>query len=97
MAEFQVTSNEVQSKSLELQNLAKQMRSKIDEMDQIEQNLAGMWEGDAHEAFRSNYTQSKQKMMTFVNALEKYFLTLNDIAVTYHNSENKNIQTANNQ
>ena len=94
MAEFQVTSTEVQSKAAELQQIAKQMRTKIDELGQLEKTLAGMWEGEAHDAFHSTYEQNEQKMLLFVNALEKYFLTLYEIAVKYHNSEVKNVQTA---
>ena len=94
MAELQVTSTEVQSKASELQQISKQMRTKIDELSQLEQTLAGMWEGEAHDAFHNTYEQNEQKMLMFVNALEKYFLTLYDIAVKYHNAEAKNIQTA---
>ena len=94
MAEFQVTSTEVQNKSLELQQIAKQMRTKIEELGQLEQTLAGMWEGEAHDAFHNGYGQNEQKMLMFVNALENYFLALNEIAVKYNNAEAKNIQTA---
>lgn len=94
MAEFQVTSSEVQSKSLELQNISKQMLQKIEELGQLEKTLAGMWEGEAHDAFHNTYVQDEQKMMLFVNTLEKYCVTLNDIAVKYNNSEAKNIQIA---
>ena len=97
MAEFQVTSSEVQSKAMELQQLEKQMRTKIDELGQLEKSLSGMWEGEAHDAFHNTYAQNEQKMLMFVNALEKYFLTLNEIAVKYHNSEARNIQTAQGQ
>lgn len=94
MAEFQVTSTEVQNKATELQQISKQMRTKIEELSQLEQTLAGMWEGEAHDAFHNAYGQNEQKMLMFVNALENYFLTLNEIAVKYNNSEAKNVQTA---
>lgn len=94
MAEFQVTSNEVQTKAAELQQISKQMRTKIEELTQLEQTLSGMWEGEAHDAFHGTYSQNEQKMLMFVNALENYFLTLNEIAVKYNNAEAKNIQTA---
>ena len=94
MAEFIVTANEVQSKAMELQNIAKQMRVKIDELGAIEKKLSGMWEGDAHDAFHTTYANDEQKFLLFVNAVEKYFLALNEIAVNYHNSEVKNVETA---
>ena len=94
MAEFQVTRNEVQTKAAELQQISKQMRTKIEELTQLEQTLSGMWEGEAHDAFHGTYGQNEQKMLMFVNALENYFLTLNEIAVKYNNAEAKNIQTA---
>ena len=94
MAEFQVTSTELQSKAAELQQISKQMRTKIEELGQLEQTLSGMWEGEAHDAFHNGYGQNEQKMLMFVNALENYFLALNEIAVKYNNAEAKNIQTA---
>ncbi|MBR2996784.1 MAG: WXG100 family type VII secretion target [Lachnospiraceae bacterium] len=94
MAEFIVTANEVQSKAMELQNIAKQIRTKVDEMGAIEKKLSGMWEGDAHDAFHTTYGNDEQKFLLFVNAVEKYALALNEIAVNYHNSEVKNIETA---
>ena len=68
--------------------------TKIEELTQLEQTLSGMWEGEAHDAFHGTYGQNEQKMLMFVNALENYFLTLNEIAVKYNNAEAKNIQTA---
>ena len=41
MAEFQVTSSEVQNKAMELQQLEKQMRTKIDELGQLIEVLKG--------------------------------------------------------
>ena len=100
MAEFTVTSNQVRAKEGELQNLNSSYKQKIDSLEQIVKGLDGMWEGDAHDAFKSSFAKDaafekdKVNLWNFYNAIEKYCQTLLEIAQNYEKAEAKNVQTA---
>lgn len=94
MAEFTVTSNQVRAKEGELQTLNASYKTKVDELEQIVNGLAAMWEGDAHDAFHSAFEKDKVQLWNFYNAIEKYCSTLLEIAQNYEKAEAANVATA---
>lgn len=50
MAEFTVTATELNNKAGELERLNKSLEQKIQALEQENNSLASMWEGDAKEA-----------------------------------------------
>jgi WXG100 family type VII secretion target len=94
MAEFTVTSSQVKEKEGELQNLNASYKTKVDSLEQIVSELAGMWEGEAHDVFHSTFEKDKTQLWNFYNAIEKYCATLLEIAQTYEKAEQQNIMTA---
>lgn len=94
MAEFTVTAAEVRNKATELRDLNARYRNLINELEAEVNKLSTMWEGEAHDAFDNSFKVDKVKMDNFYNAIEKYCVTLGEIAVNYQNAEAKNVATA---
>ncbi len=52
-----------------------------------EASLAGMWEGEAQQAFRSTFNNDKAQFDAFYNVIEQYATALDNIATEYDNKE----------
>lgn len=94
MAEITVTSAELRAKANELRQLNSQFRKSVDDMTATEQQLVGMWDGEAKEAFHNAYNSDKTQMDTFYDTIEKYCQTLEANADKYEKAEQKNVETA---
>ena len=95
MAKIVVTSVTIQSGAEELQNLNAQLKNAVNTLAQLEEALAGMWEGDAQEAFRRAFQSDKIQMDNFFNAIEVYVQRLLTAAQRYAQAEAQNVETAN--
>lgn len=94
MAEFTVTAAEVRNQAAQLKELNAKFKTAVGELEAEVGKLTAMWEGEAHDAFDVAFKNNKIKMDNFYNAIEKYCVTLSEIAVNYANAENKNVATA---
>ncbi|MBO6137339.1 MAG: WXG100 family type VII secretion target [Lachnospiraceae bacterium] len=94
MAEIFVTPGELRSKAAELRELNAQFKTNVEELTATEGSLSSMWEGQAHDAFRSAFETDKGQWETFHTTIENYCITLENIATEYENAENKNAETA---
>lgn len=94
MAEIRVTPSELRSKADELERLNSQFKQEVTSMTGYEQDLAGMWEGEAQKAFRKAFSDDKQKMDLFAQNIERYVQALRDDAQKYENAERKNVDIA---
>lgn len=94
MAEFTVTSKQLYDKAAELERANNQLKQKIDFLRQQDQALSKMWEGDAHDAFKSSFAKDAQKMDNFYKGIQKYVTALRDIAQKYEIAESRNKATA---
>lgn len=94
MAEIKVTSGELKSKADALQQYVTKFRSEVDKMVGYEQDLAGMWEGEAQAAFRKAFNDDKAKMDQFALNIDRYILALRTDAAKYEEAENKATQIA---
>lgn len=94
MAEIRVTTGELQNKAGELRQLNDQFKKAVEEMSASEQQLAGMWDGDAKEAFHNAYMSDKSQMGVFADTIEKYCQALESNAAEYGVVELKNVSTA---
>lgn len=95
MALIRVTSAQLQSGAQELANLNSQFKSAVQQLENTEQALAGMWEGDAKEAFHRAFNSDKIQMDNFYNAIEVYITRLQNAAAKYQQAEALNVDTAN--
>ena len=94
MAEFKVTSGELRNKAAELRTLNEQFKKAVEEMTANEQQLMGMWDGDAKETFHAAYNNDKSQMENFYQVIEKYCQALENNATQYEQAESKNVNTA---
>ena len=94
MSEFRVSLNEVQSKAEELKQLNSQFKNAVSELEGIEQQLVGMWEGAARDAFHNAFSNDKIQMDNFYAAIELFAQTLSGIAAKYAQAEAMNVDLA---
>lgn len=91
---FQVTPKTLRTKADGLRNQNKTLRAKIEDLRTQAKNLDQMWEGDAHNAFRTQFVTDMQKMDEFCATIDAYANALDNISVQYENAESKNTSTA---
>lgn len=94
MAEIKVTSSELRAKASELRQINSQFKKAVDDMTSTEQQLIGMWDGEAKDAFHKAYNSDQAQMTTFYQTIEKYCQTLEEGAAKYEAAEKKNLSTA---
>lgn len=94
MALIQVSAAELKAKAAELRNLNAQFKSQVGNLESQEQNLVGMWEGEARDAFHTAFNNDKTQMDNFYNLIEQYCVALENIAVQYERAEAQNVSTA---
>ncbi len=87
---IQVTPKTLRDKASELRNQNKTLRSQIESLRSQESSLSGMWEGEAHDTFKSEFTKDITKIDEFCAAIDAYANALDTIANQYENAENKN-------
>lgn len=95
MAELKVTASQLTAKAGELKQLNATFKNKVNSLEETEATLAGMWEGEAKEAFHKAFTSDKTQMNNFYNAIEQYVAVMEELATRYANAEAQNVQTAN--
>ena len=94
MATFRVTPNELRAKAEELRALNAQFKSEVGNMEALEGALAGMWEGQAKDAFHNAFISDKTQMNNFYNAIEVYVQRLEATAAKYAQAEAANVEIA---
>lgn len=94
MAEFRVSINEVQKKAEELRELNSQLRTAVSDLDGVETELVGMWEGQARDSFHTAFSNDKGQMENFSNVIEMFTQTLEGIAAKYAQIEAANVDIA---
>ena len=93
MAAFNVTPAQLKSLASELEQLNSQFKSAVGNLEQTEQNLGTMWEGEAKNAFRSAFQRDKSNMDLFHANILKFVAALNTMAAKYEQAENANVST----
>lgn len=89
MAEIKVTSSVLRQKADTLENLNRQFRNEIKKLESYEQQLAGMYEGEAQKAFHKAFNDDKLKMERFALNIDKYIMALRESAQKYDEAEAK--------
>lgn len=94
MASFITTPAQLRAKAEELAALNNSFKTNVSELEAEEQNLMGMWEGQAKEAFHQAFSSDKIQMTNFSTLIEKYVASLITIAAKYEEAERINTETA---
>lgn len=92
---IQVTPKMLRDKASELRNQNKTLRSQLETLRSQESNLSGMWEGEAHDSFKREFTKDLTRIDEFCAAIDAYANALDTIATQYETAENKNTGIAN--
>lgn len=95
MSAFQVTSSQLLSKAEELTNLNSQFKTQVGTLEETELSLCSMWEGEAKNAFHTQFQKDKTQFDNFFNAIQVYVQTLQSIAQKYAQAEQQNVDVAN--
>lgn len=91
---FIATPAQLRAKAEELSSLNNSFKTNVSELEAEEQNLMGMWEGQAKEAFHQAFSSDKIQMTNFSTLIEKYVASLITIAAKYEEAERINTETA---
>lgn len=94
MADYTVNIQELRNKVQVLRQLNSQFRGQVEQLGATENNLSGMWEGSARQAFRNAFSTDRIQMNNFYNAVEVYVERLENIAAKYMQAEATNTQIA---
>lgn len=94
MAQFQVTTSELTRTVNDLTASNSEFRSRVTELVSLQENLAGMWQGDANTAFNAAFTQDKSQWDAFATLIDEYVNVLGQIIQQYENAEQENTNTA---
>ncbi len=94
MSFFQVTASELRRKANALQDLNHQFGTKSEELEEKENSLCSMWEGQAKDAFHYAFLKDKQQMEVFRGLVDRYVQTLMEIAARYEEAEARNAELA---
>lgn len=94
MPEFRVTASQLRQKAQELTQLNNSLNTEINNLQQSESNVCSMWEGEAKNAFHNAFSQDKNGMLNFKQAIDQYVQALIQIAESYERAEAQNVQIA---
>ncbi len=94
MAEIKVTAAQLKAKAGDLQQLNETFKTRVNSLEETETALAGMWEGEAKDAFHKAFTSDKTQMNNFYNAIAQYVRVMEEIAARYAQAEAVNVNTA---
>ncbi len=94
MAEYKVTSTELNSKATELNGYISQFKTEMENMVGTESALAASFEGDAQKAFHDNFMKLQGEMETFSSVMQEYVTQLEVAAKGYEAAEEQAIMIA---
>ena len=94
MGFFQVTSGGLKEKAELLRGLNSRFRAGVETLQDTEQGLRNMWEGEANDTFHTAFIKDTGQMERFHSVIEEYIEALLAIAAKYEAAENKNISIA---
>lgn len=94
MSGVMINTAQLRSKADELNAQNVQLKSQIQLLDETEQSLSMMWEGDANTAFHNAFQSDKVQFENFYNAINRYIEALRNTAQRYDEAERRNVDTA---
>lgn len=95
--EILVTATQLKTQAESLMDLNERFQALVADLQAEEVDLAGMWDGEAKDAFRTAFSRDKDNMYRFYNAVSKYVQVLEQVAVKYAQAEQANTEVAQNR
>lgn len=93
MSKFTLTASEMQNAINEINSANTEFKNRVAELEGEQQNLAGMWQGDANTVFNNAFQNDKGQWSTFANLVDQYVETLGSILQIYQTAESTNVET----
>lgn len=97
MSFFEISNEELKSQAEELRNLNSRFKTIKESLEQSEQTLRGMWEGEANENFHTAFLRDSGQLDAFYSTIEQYVAALTQIAERYDAAERHNVELASNR
>lgn len=94
MSEFMVISTQLRQKAEELRQLNSSFNAAVESLVSSENALTQMWEGEAHDAFHTEFEKDHEQFNVFHEGIEQYIQALLDAAQKYEEAESKNLSIA---
>ncbi len=94
MATMMISSTQLRSRARELEDLNKQFDTQVRALEEKEQALKSMYEGEAATEFHNAFSQDKIQMNNFFNCIARYIAVLEKIAERMERAERENRDTA---
>ena len=94
MAEYMVNPFSVTDVKKELEASNKVISARIDDLEQINTELSGIWEGLAQEAYREALSKEIVTLQNYQAVISEYCIALSDIAAGYYGIEQQNADIA---
>ena len=94
MSNFEVRYDELKKRADQLSEMNERFKTMINSLSEKEASLNNMWEGEARDQFHSAFTSDYNQMLVFNETVAKYVAALRQIADTYEQKEQANINLA---
>lgn len=94
MSKFEVTTSEMKRVISDLTADNSEFKSRVSELQELQQELTAEWQGDANTAFNTAFNNDKSQWDTFASLIEQYIQALQSIMETYERAEATNRETA---
>ncbi len=96
MAQYQyvVTSAQLTQVQNQLTTYNDEFLRRVSDLEKLQQQLKGMWQGDANNAFDAAFNNDKQQWTKFAALMKQYIEALGKIAAAYDKAESTNVETA---
>ena len=90
MATMMISSSLLNARAQELDDLNNQFKTQVSALEEKEQALKAMYEGDAATAFHNAFSRDKIQMDNFFNCIARYAQVLREIAAKVEQTESQN-------
>ena len=94
MAEIKVTTQKLRDTSTDLQAKKDDIAKRLDELNELEQRLGSMWEGQAKESFHAAFMQTHSNCKNFLEAVKAFIVKLDETASKYDSNEARAVEAA---
>ena len=94
MSKFEVTTSEMKRVISDLTADNSEFKSRVSELQELQQELTAEWQGDANTSFNTAFNNDKSQWDTFASLIEQYIQALQSIMETYEQAEATNRETA---
>ncbi|WP_031547546.1 WXG100 family type VII secretion target [Oribacterium sp. FC2011] len=94
MSMFRVNAGILRNQAEQLSTLNESFKTQISNLNDKENALLNMWEGEARNAFHTAFQNDKAQFDVFYQGIKNFITTLENDAAEYEKAEAQNLSTA---